>query len=102
MLLTSVFVFCAVEKKVQSQEAPAAVIEAKKEVMAATDPAESYAKYCASCHGSDARAFADRRTWVHGSDQASIASVIIKGLTNDGMPAFEETFSAKEVEELAA
>ena len=101
MGMTSVMIFCAVEKRTSAETMIADIGIIGAAPVADSDPGENYAKYCASCHGSDARAFADRRSWVHGDDKASIAKVIVEGLTNDGMPAFEETFTAKEVDELA-
>lgn len=61
----------------------------------------NYNEYCASCHGVDARAFADRKTWVHGSDKASLVTVIQQGLVDQGMPSFEASFSPEETEALA-
>ena len=63
--------------------------------------AQNYMEYCASCHGTDARAFADRRNWVHGSDKTSLIGVIAKGLEDEGMPSFEATFSPEETASLA-
>jgi len=62
---------------------------------------ENYDEYCASCHGADARAFADRRKWVHGSDKASLVGVIANGLEDEGMPSFEATFTPEETAQLA-
>lgn len=64
-------------------------------------PAENYANYCASCHGEKMDAFTDRQ-WKHGSDAKDLVVSIKKGWVNEGMPAFEKTFTDKEVEELAA
>jgi len=63
-------------------------------------PAENYQNYCSSCHGEKMDAFVDRG-WKHGNTQADLVKSITKGFTNDGMPAFEKTFSKKEIEELA-
>ncbi|MFT4569096.1 MAG: cytochrome c553, partial [Saprospiraceae bacterium] len=65
------------------------------------DAKANYTEYCASCHGSDARAFADRKNWVHGSDKASLIGVIAKGLVDEGMPSFDARFSAEETAALA-
>ncbi len=84
------FVHCAVNDK------------AGITAVAPTKGAEAnYTEYCASCHGSDARAFADRKNWVHGSDKVSLVGVIAKGLEDEGMPSFEATFSAEETAALA-
>ena len=45
-------------------------------------------------------AFVDRN-WKHGNSLTDIVNGITKGYTDDGMPAFEKTFSKKETEELA-
>lgn len=64
-------------------------------------PAENYQNYCSSCHGEKMDAFVDRG-WKHGNSQADLVKGITKGYADEGMPAFEKTFSKKEIEELAA
>ncbi|MEL6122499.1 MAG: PQQ-dependent sugar dehydrogenase [Bacteroidota bacterium] len=94
-LLASALMFCTI----QESTLPDGTTNLPETEIAT--PEENYAEYCASCHGADARAFADRNTWVHGSDKASIHRVIVEGLVNDGMPAFEVTFTEEEVEALS-
>ncbi|MES2484680.1 MAG: c-type cytochrome, partial [Bacteroidota bacterium] len=64
-------------------------------------PQENYANYCSGCHGEKMDAFTDRQ-WKHGYKQADLEKSIKNGWTNEGMPAFAETFSDQEVKELAA
>ena len=64
-------------------------------------PEANFASFCSGCHGPDARAFADRRSWVKGADKASIKGIIRKGLIDEGMPAFDASFSDKEIDQLA-
>jgi len=64
-------------------------------------PAENYQNYCSSCHGEKMDAFVDR-DWKHGKKLSDMVKGITSGYTDDGMPAFEKTFSKKEIEELAA
>ncbi len=63
-------------------------------------PAENYQNYCSGCHGEKMDAFVDRN-WKHGNSLTDIVNGITNGYTDDGMPAFEKTFSKKETEELA-
>jgi glucose/arabinose dehydrogenase len=63
-------------------------------------PQENYAAYCAGCHGEKMEAFTDR-DWKHGSSLKDLVKGIKNGWPDEGMPAFAETFSDKEIEELA-
>jgi len=63
-------------------------------------PQENYANYCSGCHGEKMDAFTDRQ-WKHGDKQADLEKSIKDGWLNEGMPAFAETFSDKEIKELA-
>ncbi len=62
---------------------------------------ENYKNLCASCHGQEVNAFADRPKWVVGNTQKEIAQVILKGLLDEGMPAFEAALSEKDANDLA-
>ena len=65
--------------------------------------AENYAEYCASCHGAKMEAFADvQRGWKHGITKEAIAISIKKGIPKNGMPAYDTTFTDKEIQDLAA
>lgn len=63
-------------------------------------PAENYANYCSGCHGEKMDAFTDRQ-WKHGSSVKDLMVSIKKGWTDEGMPAFNKTFTDKEISELA-
>ncbi len=62
--------------------------------------AQNYSDYCASCHGEKMDMFVDRN-WKHGSELNDLIHGIKNGYPNEGMPAFKETFTDKEVKELA-
>ena len=65
-----------------------------------TSPAENYAMYCSGCHGEKMDAFTDRQ-WKHGNKLNDLMKAIKKGYANEGMPAFAETFTDTEINELA-
>lgn len=60
---------------------------------------KNYQNYCSGCHGSKMQAFVDR-VWKHGMDRESLFSGIKNGYPEDGMPAFDTTFTDEEVKEL--
>ncbi len=61
-----------------------------------------YQKYCASCHGKEMEAFADQIVkWKHGTSKVEIIKSIKVGIVEEGMPAFAETFSNREIIDLA-
>lgn len=59
-----------------------------------------FSEYCSSCHGANAKVFADR-SWSEGSDKASLINSIKVGIINKGMPAFDTTFTESEINALA-
>ncbi|MFP9113904.1 PQQ-dependent sugar dehydrogenase [Flavobacterium sp. RHBU_3] len=63
-------------------------------------PEENYANYCSGCHGEKMDAFTDRQ-WKHGSEVKDLMVSIKRGWKDEGMPAFNKTFTDKEIEELA-
>jgi len=67
---------------------------------ATATPQENYANYCSGCHGEKMDAFTDRQ-WKHGDKQADLEKSIRDGWANEGMPAFKETFTPKEISELS-
>ncbi|MCW4470250.1 PQQ-dependent sugar dehydrogenase [Flavobacterium sp. MFBS3-15] len=77
-----------------------AVDKEKGSVSVNEGPKENYAAYCAGCHGEKMNAFVDRN-WKHGSSLDDLVKGIKNGWPDDGMPAFAQTFSDKEIEELA-
>ena len=62
--------------------------------------ANLFTEYCSSCHGANAKVFADR-SWSEGSDRASLINSIKYGIVENGMPAFDTTFTESEVNALA-
>jgi glucose/arabinose dehydrogenase len=64
------------------------------------EPVENnYRNYCAGCHGDQLEKFADQN-WMFANTPEEIAGIIREGEEEMGMPAFKETFSEKEIEEL--
>ncbi|SIR10949.1 PQQ-dependent sugar dehydrogenase [Pontibacter lucknowensis] len=61
----------------------------------------NYASYCSGCHGEQMEAFTDRK-WKHGSSAENLFAAIKHGYPEEGMPAFEQTFSDQEVTALVA
>ena len=47
-----------------------------------------YQESCASCHGVELAAFADRK-WEYGSEKDSIIEVITKGIPDEEMPGYD-------------
>jgi len=62
---------------------------------------ENYQEYCASCHGQNASGLADPSLWKYGTDRKSIVDIIKHGNEDDGMPAYDVTFTAQQIEDLA-
>lgn len=65
-----------------------------------SDPALNYKNYCAGCHGEKMDMFVDRQ-WKHGNKKEDLFKSIKSGLENEGMPAFGESLSDKEINALA-
>ncbi|MCX2739919.1 PQQ-dependent sugar dehydrogenase [Pontibacter anaerobius] len=61
----------------------------------------SYISYCSGCHGEELEAFADRK-WKHGSSDEDLFKAIKHGYPDEGMPAFDETFTDEEIKGLVA
>ena len=59
-----------------------------------------YQTYCGGCHGEKMNAFADRK-WKHGNSRDDLFKAIKHGYKDEGMPAFDETFTDKETYQLA-
>lgn len=60
----------------------------------------NYDNYCGGCHGTQMDAFVDRK-WKYGSRKEDLVKGIKDGYDNDGMPAYDTTFTDTEIEELA-
>jgi glucose/arabinose dehydrogenase len=61
----------------------------------------NYQTYCAGCHGEKLEKFTAKK-WMDEPDNASVIKSIKLGIETEGMPAFQQTFSDAEIEELAA
>jgi aldose sugar dehydrogenase len=92
LFIAGISVFCSKEKKEYTSVTAVAA--------AAKTPAENYQNYCSSCHGEKMDAFVDR-DWRHGNTLPDLVKGIAKGYKDEGMPAFEKTFTKTEIEELA-
>lgn len=60
-----------------------------------------YQQACASCHGVEVAAFADRK-WEYGSEKDSIIEVITNGIPDEEMPGYESDYSAGAIDSLAS
>lgn len=92
LLICGAAYFCSKDKKEYTTVRPVIVTE--------RSPEENYQNYCSSCHGEKMDAFTDR-DWKHGKALPDLIKGITKGYDNEGMPAFEKTFSKTEIEALA-
>ena len=64
------------------------------------DAEKYYGNYCASCHGKQVKEFVNREKWVYGSTRNEMFDVVKHGAEEDGMPAYGEVISDKQVYEL--
>ena len=60
---------------------------------------KNYQTYCSGCHGGKMDAFVDRK-WKYGNSPENLYKSIKNGYVDGGMPAFEKTFSDKEIKDL--
>ena len=58
-----------------------------------------YKAYCASCHGENLKSFVDR-TWLYGNSWNEVFQSIKFGFPDDGMSAYDTTFTDKEIGQL--
>lgn len=63
------------------------------------DAAANYKNYCGGCHGENLRTFVDRK-WNHGSADQDLFKAIKYGYENEGMPAYDTTFTDQEINDL--
>ncbi len=61
----------------------------------------NYATYCSGCHGDQLEAFTDRK-WKRGNSAENLFAAIKHGYPDEGMPAFDQTFSDDEITGLVA
>lgn len=106
ILISTLFVLGLACNRTSYESMESSEVEAKTESIVATErstthrsPESNYAEYCASCHGAKMDAFVDRR-WKYGSNSEDIAKAIKVGYEDDGMPAYDVTFSDQEINEL--
>ncbi len=59
----------------------------------------NYQKYCASCHGEQLQSFVNRK-WLYGNSWNEVRASIKNGIAEEGMPAYDTTFTQKEFNEL--
>lgn len=64
------------------------------------DAAANYKTYCAGCHGEKMDMFVDR-SWRHGNKKEDLFKAVKNGYADEGMPAFGESLSDKEINALA-
>jgi len=62
-------------------------------------PQINYKNYCADCHGKYLEEFVDR-DWLYGNSRDIVFKSIKYGNDDDGMPAYDTTFTDKEIYEL--
>lgn len=62
---------------------------------------ENYGKYCSGCHGANLEKFA-AKAWMDEKGTESAFRSIKFGIENIGMPAFRESFTNREIRDLAA
>jgi glucose/arabinose dehydrogenase len=63
--------------------------------------AVNYENYCSGCHGHNLEKFA-AKDWMDEAGNVSAVRSITYGIEDIGMPAFQKTFTAAEIEALAA
>jgi glucose/arabinose dehydrogenase len=64
-------------------------------------PEENYQKYCAGCHGERLESFVNRK-WLYGNSWREVRASIKEGIVEDGMPAYDTTFTNEEIDELTS
>ncbi|MEN0047652.1 MAG: PQQ-dependent sugar dehydrogenase [Bacteroidota bacterium] len=89
-------IICCNQKMVDTKEVEIFLTTKQKE-----RATENYQKWCADCHGKQLEHFVNRK-WQYGNSQSEVAKIIKIGNEDAGMPAYEETFSPEEIQELAA
>jgi aldose sugar dehydrogenase len=60
----------------------------------------NYANFCGGCHGEKMDAFVDRK-WKHGNTREDLFKAIKYGYENEGMPAYDTTFTDEDTYELS-
>lgn len=99
IIILSLLSFVFIYQSCQNQEQPDSDKTAEAHVFAEAE--KIYESVCAGCHGLEVAAFADRKEWKFGDSKDSIIYVISNGLAEEGMPAFDSTYSADQIHQLA-
>ncbi len=73
---------------------------ATSELAGKSSPKDNYKTYCAGCHGEQMEAFVDRK-WIYDNSREGLFKAIKYGYEDDGMPAYDTTFTDAEVYALA-
>lgn len=73
---------------------------AHQETVLLADPATNYKNLCAGCHGEKIDMFVDRK-WKFGNKKEDLVKSVTFGHANEGMPAFGESLTDKEISGLA-
>jgi len=63
------------------------------------DAEANYQEYCASCHGDNLKSFIDRK-WIYGNSWNEVFRGIKYGYPDDGMSAYDTTFTEEEIADL--
>lgn len=74
-------------------------LQVPNEATKTASPKVNYTNYCASCHGNYLEDFVDR-DWQYGESRDEVFAAIKYGNADDGMPAYDTTFTDKEIYEL--
>lgn len=61
-----------------------------------SSPQANYKKFCADCHGKHLEEFVDR-DWQYGDSREAVFASIKYGNDDDGMPAYDTTFTDEEM-----
>mgnify|MGYP005666328365 CR=1 FL=1 len=70
-----------------------------RESKVANNAAANYKTYCAGCHGEQLKTFVDRK-WIYGNSWNEVFKAIKFGYPDDGMPAYDTTFTDTEINDL--
>ncbi|MEQ7798710.1 PQQ-dependent sugar dehydrogenase [Pedobacter sp. ASV1-7] len=73
---------------------------AHRDAVLLADPATNYKNLCAGCHGEKIDMFVDRK-WKFGNKKEDLIRSVTFGHANEGMPAFGESLTDKEINGLA-
>ena len=101
LAIATTFIFCktkAPSKPLTSKEGIAVVDVPDHDFVKAE---ANYKNFCSGCHGEQMQAFVDRQ-WKKGNSSEEIFASIKNGITVDGMPSYDSTFTDAEIHDLVA